>query len=126
MKTNSLVFEYLGAVSFVATAFICAWSHPIFKILFTEEYLSGYIAAPYLFFAPLLQMLFQIAANQFLVVKKTWPNLLILSSGAIINIIVNYFLIPVLGIEGASMATLLGYVVSDIICFSDVFSVSHK
>lgn len=116
VKTNSLVFEYLGAVSFVATAFICAWSYPIFKILFTEEYWGGYIAAPYLFFAPLLQMLFQIAANQFLVVKKTWPNLLILSSGAIINVVVNFFLIPVLGIEGASVATLLGYIVSDIIC----------
>lgn len=116
VKTNSLVFEYLGGIAFVATAFICAWSYPIFKILFTEEYLDGYIAAPYLFFAPLLQMLFQIAANQFLVVKKTWPSMLILSSGAIINIIVNFLLIPVLGIEGASIATLLGYVVSDIIC----------
>lgn len=29
---------------------------------------------------------------------------------------INYFLIPVLGIEGAAIATLLGYVVSDVIC----------
>lgn len=116
VKSNSLVFEYLGIISFTATAFICAWSYPIFKILFTEQYLSGYIVAPYLFFAPLLQMLFQVAANQFLVVKKTWPNMIILSAGAAVNVIINYFLIPVLGIEGASMATLLGYFVSDIAC----------
>ena len=80
VKTNSHIFEYLGIISFVATAFICAWSYPIFKLLFTEQYLSGYISAPYLFMAPLLQMLFQVAANQFLVVKKTWPNMLILMS----------------------------------------------
>lgn len=116
VKSNSLIFEYLGIISFVATAFICAWSCLIFKILFTEQYWSGFIIAPYLFMAPLLQMLFQVACNQFLVIKKTWPNMLILSVGAVLNIIINYTLIPVLGIEGASIATLIGYVVTDIIC----------
>ena len=116
VKSNSLIFEYLGIISFVATAFICAWSYPIFKILFTDQYLSGYIVAPYLFFAPLLQMLFQVACNQFIVVKKTWPNMFILSAGALVNVAINYFLIPVFGIEGASLATLLGYCVSDVVC----------
>jgi len=72
--------------------------------------------APYLFLAPLLQMLFQVIANQFLVVKKTWPNLFILSSGALINIILNFIMIPQIGIEGAAIASLIGYCVSDIIC----------
>lgn len=116
VETNSRIFEYLGVISFIATSFICAWSFAIFKILFTQDYLSGYVVAPYLFLAPLMQMLFQVAANQFLVIKKTWPNMFILSVGAVLNIICNYFLIPVLGIEGASIATLLGYVVSDIVC----------
>ena len=109
VKSNSMIFEYLGVISFVATAFICAWSYLIFNILFTDKYLTGYVVAPYLFLAPLLQMLFQVACNQFLVIKKTWPNMLILSSGVVINILINYFLIPVLGIEGAAIATLLGY-----------------
>lgn len=116
VKTNSLVFEYLGVISFATTAFICAWSYGIYNLLFTAEYLSGYIVAPYLFLAPLLQMLFQVAANQFLVVKKTWPNMLILSSGAVANILINYYMIPVLGIEGAAIATLVGYALSDVIC----------
>jgi O-antigen/teichoic acid export membrane protein len=116
VKNNSLIFEYLGVISFIATTFICAWSYPIFKLLFTEQYLSGYIVAPYLFLAPLLQMLFQVAGNQFLVIKKTWPNMIILSSGAVVNVVINFSLIPILGIEGASLATLLGYVVSDIVC----------
>lgn len=116
VKSNSLIFEYLGIISFGATAFICAWSYPIFRILFTEQYLTGYIVAPYLFLAPLLQMLFQVACNQFIVVKKTWPNMFILLSGAAINIVINWFLIPVIGIEGAAIATLVGYVVSDVVC----------
>jgi O-antigen/teichoic acid export membrane protein len=115
VKNNSLIFEYLGIISFAATTFICAWSYPIFKLLFTDQYLSGYIVAPYLFLAPLLQMLFQVACNQFLVIKKTWPNMIILFFGAVVNIAINYFLIPILGIEGASLATLFGYVVSDVV-----------
>jgi O-antigen/teichoic acid export membrane protein len=60
-------------------------------------------------------MLFQVACNQFLVIKKTWPNMLILLLGVVVNICLNYTLIPRIGIEGAAIATLMGYVVSDII-----------
>ena len=116
VKSNSMIFEYLGAISFVVSAFVCAFSFPIYKILFAEQYLSGYIIAPYLFLAPLLQMLFQVACNQFIVIKKTWPNMLILSGGAIANVALNLALIPVLGIEGASIATITGYILADIIC----------
>ena len=74
------------------------------------------MVAPYLFAAPLMQMLFQVACNQFVIIKKTWPNMLILFSGVLVNVILNFMLIPVLNIEGAAIATLLGYVVSDLIC----------
>ncbi len=115
VESNSRIFEYLGAISFVATAFVCALTFSIYKLLFVKEYVDGYIIAPYLFLAPLLQMLFQVACNQFLVIKKTWPNVFILLGGAVLNVILNYFLIPIIGIEGASIATLIGYVVSDIV-----------
>lgn len=116
VESNSKIFEYLAIVSFAATAFICAWSDPIFKILFTKEYWGGYISAPYLFMAPLLQMLFQVAGNQFLIIKKTWPNMLILFGGALLNLALNFVLIPQLGIEGASIATLSGYIAVNIVC----------
>ncbi len=116
VKSNTLVFEYLGIISFGATSFICCLSRPIYMLLFEQEYYASYIIAPYLFFAPLLQMLFQIAANQFIVIKKTWPNAFILALGAVANVFFNLLLIPVLGIEGAAIATLIGYAISDIIC----------
>lgn len=116
VESNSKIFEYLGIISFVCTMFVFSLAKPIYEILFTGEYVSGYIVSPYLFLAPLLQMLFQIAANQFLVVKKTWPNVFILSGGAIMNIVLNLILIPKIGIEGAAIASLIGYIFSDIIC----------
>ena len=116
VKSNTLVFEYLGVISFGVTTFVCCFSRYIYMFLFEQEYYEGYVIAPYLFLAPLLQMLFQIAANQFVVIKKTWPNALILALGAIANVVLNLVLIPVLGIEGAAIATLIGYAISDVIC----------
>lgn len=115
VSSNSKIFEYLGVISFVASSFVCALSYWFYRLLFLGEYVDGFIIAPYLFLAPLLQMLFQVACNQFLVIKKTWPNMFILLSGAVLNVILNLVLIPIMGIEGASIATLIGYIVSDII-----------
>lgn len=116
VEVNSKVFEYLGAVSFIAASFICAWSYDIYKMIFTGDYVAGYVIAPYLFLAPLLQMLFQVIGNQFLVIKKTWFNMLIMLAGAAANVGLNLILIPLIGLEGASIATLCGYIVTDIVC----------
>lgn len=95
---------------------LCAISLHFFELFFKGEYIKGYIVAPYLFLGPLLLMLFQVIGNQFLVVKKTWPSMLILTFGALVNIVLNFWLIPTLGIEGASIATLLGYIVAVLVC----------
>lgn len=116
VKNNSNVFEYLGVISFIGAAFMCAISLNFFELFFKGEYIKGYIVAPYLFLGPLLLMLFQVIGNQFLVVKKTWPSMIILTFGALVNIVLNFWLIPTLGIEGASIATLLGYCVAVFVC----------
>ena len=116
VRVISKVFEILAALSFVTTLLgtsICKFG---VEILFKEEYWSCYFCVPYLYLAPLLLMLFQIGSNQFIVIKKTWPNMIILALGAIINIVLNLILIPTIGIEGASIATFIGYFVSITAC----------
>lgn len=115
VRLTSKIFEYLGLVSFITTMCMMCFSDLMFKILFTGDYVKGTIVAPYLFLAPLLLMLYQVLSSQFVVIKKTWPNLVILGSGAVFNIIANCLLIPLIGIEGAAVATLLGYAISLII-----------
>ena len=60
-------------------------------------------------------MLFQTAGNQFLVIKKSYLATMSLAVGAGTNVLLNYLLIPRLGIVGASIATLIGYTTSVII-----------
>ncbi|OUN25660.1 oligosaccharide flippase family protein [Blautia sp. An81] len=112
---TSHIFEYLTAIAFGAGILMAACSKTIFKILFTGDYVQGYVVAPYLFLAPLMLMLFQVIVNQFIVIKKTWYNLLALVIGAFVNVIINYILIPLIGIEGAAIGTLVGYIIAILI-----------
>ncbi|NMA48348.1 MAG: oligosaccharide flippase family protein [Tissierellia bacterium] len=115
VEMTSRIFEYLALVSFSVFVVITPFTHYIFSLLFEGDYVNGYLVFPYLFLSPLLLMLFQTISNQFLVIKKTWPSTLILSVGAVINVILNYFLINNIGIEGAALATLIGYSISVIV-----------
>lgn len=116
VENNSKVYEYLGVISFVSFTFFCALCKTFFEVFFVGDYVFGYKVAPMLFLGPLLLMLYQVAGNQFLVIKKTWPSTFILLAGGIFNILVNIQLVPILGIQGAALANIGGYVVTNIIC----------
>ncbi|MBW9151354.1 oligosaccharide flippase family protein [Clostridium estertheticum] len=115
VEMTSKIFEYLALVAFSAFVIIIPFTHFVFALFFKGDYVNGYVAFPYLFLSPLLLMLYQTITSQFLVIKKTWPSTVILSLGAVINILLNYFLINAIGIEGSALATLIGYVISVII-----------
>lgn len=109
---TSRVFEYLGIISFAFFLLVLPFNQLIFNLLFEGDYTKGSIVFPYLFLSPLLLMLFQTVGSQFLVVKKSYLSTLSLLIGAGLNVLLNYFLIPRIGIVGASVATLIGYVTS--------------
>jgi O-antigen/teichoic acid export membrane protein len=112
VQLNSKVFEYLGAITVLSFIVIFPFIPILFNLLFTGDYVLGYIVAPYLFLSPLLLMLFQIVANQFLVIKRSYFATLSLSLGACINVLLNFLLIKKIGIEGAAIATLIGYLIT--------------
>lgn len=111
----SEIFEYIAIISLSSGMIMATFGNVIFKILFTQDYLGGAIVVPYLFLSPLLLMLFQINCNQFLIIKKSWPSMLVLMLGMCVNILANFYLIPIWGIEGAAVGTLFGYLVSVVI-----------
>ena len=112
VELTSRIFEYLGTISFAAAILVTLGTELLFVPLFGKAYAPAAVTVPYLFLAPLMQMLFQVATNQFLVIRMTWPGSLILFIGAIGNIALNAALIPRLGIEGAAIATLAGFTIS--------------
>lgn len=115
VQNISRIFEFLGVISFSSFMGCCLLSKWVISFLFKDIYYDSFIVIPYLFLAPLVQMLFQTVAGQFTIIKKTWPNLVFLLMGAATNVILNFLLIPRLGIEGAAVATLVGYMVTAVI-----------
>jgi len=114
----SKVWRILAAISFISWSVIYPFNELIFNLLFKGDYVNGSQVFPYLFLSPLLLMLYQIIGTQFQVIKKTHLSPICLSIGAGVNIILNLFLIPEFGIEGAALATLLGYTTSVILAAS--------
>lgn len=115
VELTTKIFEYIGLISFLSFMLIVPFSKFIFELFFNGSYVEGYTVFPYLFLAPLILMMYQTVSNQFLVIKKTWPSTIILLSGALLNVYLNYILINFFGIEGAGIATLAGYTVSIVI-----------
>lgn len=115
VEFNSKLFEYLGLISFISFLVIYPFIPVVFEFLFPASYAGGEYVVPYLFISPLLLMLFQIVGSQFIVTKKTYMTTITLALGAFGNVALNWLLIPIIGVEGAALATLLGYSLSLII-----------
>lgn len=113
----SKISEYLLILSIVSTVGITLFSKVIFNILAKGNYNEGYLILPYLFLSPLLLMVFQTMGSQFLIIKKTYPVPMLLIGAVCANAICNYLFIPVLGIEGAAIATVIGYLVAFLLCY---------
>jgi O-antigen/teichoic acid export membrane protein len=112
VQFNSKIFEYLAIISMMALLASTFFDDFVFNLLFTGDYAQGVIVFPYLFIAPLTLMLFQVASNQFLVVKRSGIITASLVVGALANVVLNYFLIKSFGIKGCALATLIGYILS--------------
>ena len=124
VKTNTKIFNYLAVISFLFYAVMVIASNSIFNILFTGDYIRGSVVFPYLFLSPLFLMLFQILGNQFIIIKKSYLATGSLVIGAVLNVILNYILIPIIGIEGAAFATLIGYIAS--LCCAMLIAKKHN
>jgi O-antigen/teichoic acid export membrane protein len=108
----SKIWRILATISFISWSLIYPFNELIFNLLFEGDYVNGSQVFPYLFLSPLLQMLYSVISTQFLVSKKTYWSTAILFLGALVNVFLNFVLIPLLGIRGAAISTMVGYSIS--------------
>lgn len=112
VKLISNTFEYLGVVSFIAFIISKPFISPVFNFFFSGDYIRGQEVFSYLFLSPLILMLFQTIGSQVIIIKKSYLSTLVLSVGAVVNIILNYYFIKYFGIKGAAFSTLISYIIS--------------
>lgn len=83
----------------------------LIEVLATSKYLAGYVIIPYVALGILIYNAHFIYGAGFYLIKKTTNLFLVNLGGIAINIISNILMIPILGLKGAAIATLVSYVV---------------
>jgi O-antigen/teichoic acid export membrane protein len=108
--------RYFLLVSLPAVFGLSALAKPLLRIFTTQDFLSGWPVIPVIAFSGLLAGVVQIFINTLFIVKKTRAQTYINLAGAVLNILINLFLIPSIGIVGAALSTLLAYFLMAVLC----------
>jgi O-antigen/teichoic acid export membrane protein len=104
-------FAMYFAVSLVLSLALSVYGWNLIPWITTPDYQEGAMALPFLVFAHIAAQSYQIMGPGIILEKKTWHFLWITIVAAIINIALNFFLIPEWGFLGASMATFVSFMV---------------
>jgi len=111
------VYSAYESILFIGSAGLIFLIKPISAILINydtfPEYSTAYIYAPVLITASIFTCLDQFLSGIYSATKHTVNSLVTVTIACVANIILNMYLIPLWGIQGASIATFLSY----FICF---------
>ncbi|MBE6600288.1 MAG: hypothetical protein E7640_03720 [Ruminococcaceae bacterium] len=116
------VFSYFRSVIFATGAFVIAFSQIIALLLYAEEYYSAWTYIPVLVGSSMFSAFVTFLSSVYVVKKKSIKSFLTAMAGSIINIALNFVMIPEsltlfgvtvpllgLGAQGAAIATAISY-----------------
>ncbi len=112
----NLSLRYFLYAAIPASFGLTLLSRPLLVIITTPEFISGSNVIPFVAISGLLAGVFQILINITHLVKKTQFNLFIHIFAALMNLILNFLLVPPFGIVGAAFATFVSYLLMVAIC----------
>ena len=108
LKISKIMF----GLSLPILIYLFVFSKQILKMFYGNEYLSGTMALVILGIGILSNCLSGPASDSLIAAGKTKAPLIAITVGCINNIILNIFLIPIYGINGAAIATCIGLFLS--------------
>jgi O-antigen/teichoic acid export membrane protein len=126
-RNLSRIFRYFVAGALLMTLGLSLFARELLTLLTTPAYYGAWVVVPLLVPATVLSGM-AIFAPGLSIAKRTGVVALINIGGAILNTVLNLALIPILGIQGAALATLLstGAVFGVFLYFSQkIYPVPH-
>ena len=103
------VYSYYLCVLVVGASFIIAASQIFTRILLADAYYSSWQYIPVLTVATMFSALSSFMGSVYFLEKKSIYSMLTALTGAVVNIVLNFALIPDHGAMGAAVATLISY-----------------
>ncbi|MDY4576872.1 MAG: oligosaccharide flippase family protein [Anaerobutyricum hallii] len=107
---SNTVYKRMVAVLSVITAGLLMIMKPFLMVYVEKSYYEAWKYTPYLLVGFLFLTLGTFLSTSYTVNKDSKGFLLSGSFGAIINIILNFILIPIIGVSGAALATCISYI----------------
>ncbi len=108
----SNIFSMLQTLMFLAAGGIILFLHPVIMPLFAGEGFDyAYFYVPLLLGAAVFQSFDSFLSSIYEAAQKTTHSLISSVIGAAANIVLNLILIPLIGVAGAAIATLISYLV---------------
>ncbi|MDI9217004.1 oligosaccharide flippase family protein [Clostridium tertium] len=105
------MFNVYMKLQFTGMLVLLPLTRLVFNILIKGEYVEGYRLVPILYMASIFSAFSVFYGTGYLSVNDTKGSFYTTIIGALLNIFINIFTIPVLGIYGAGVSTLLSYLV---------------
>lgn len=119
-KFYSNVFSSNQSIIYVLAGGILLVLIPLTKILVADAYFLSYQYTPVLILATVFTCFTSFLGSIYAATKKTKHSFVTSFLGASINIVLNIVLIPIIGINGASLATLASYLIVFVLRIIDI------
>lgn len=103
------IFELLTCVLFSVGAFLIIINRIYITYFCNDSYFSAWKITPILMYSAILNCISGLLGSNYLIMHDTKSALKVTAIGAVINTILNFVLVPVGGLYGAAIATVLGY-----------------
>lgn len=108
-KFFSAVFEKYQAILFLGCSLLIPFTQFATRILLDDSYFNAWSFMPVLLIATVFSSLVTFIGTIYTVKKKTSMSLITAAFGAILNIVLNFMMIPSMGAQGAGIATAISY-----------------
>lgn len=118
-KFYSNVFNVFAVVMLIGTSIIIVFIKPVIEIFLSKSYAECWRYIPFLLLAVVFTSFSSFLGTNYIAMKKTKGVFKTSLIGAIINIILNIILIPIIGLNGAGIATMISFFIVWIIRIYD-------
>lgn len=105
----SKIFELLTCVMFCFAAALIIINKIYILYFCDESYISAWKISPILMYSSVMNCISGLLGSNYLIMHDTKAALRVTAVGAAINVILNFALVPIWGLYGAAIATVIGY-----------------
>lgn len=113
------IFSYYSVAMIIVASMIFVINKQFIQFILAEEYKSVWKYTPFLIMAVIFMGFSSFIGTNYIVIKKTKGILKTTILGAIINLFLNLLFIPIIGLNGAAISTMISFLIVFIIRLKD-------